>query len=54
MVDVGTGWRYLLMLAAQKYGAEVMDHGLVGSQNEGMRICRDAEAVPPAVATSKR
>jgi cyclopropane fatty-acyl-phospholipid synthase-like methyltransferase len=53
MVEVGAGWGYLLMLAAQKYGAEVTAHGPVGSQNECIRTCRDAEAVPPAVATSK-
>jgi cyclopropane-fatty-acyl-phospholipid synthase len=36
LVEVGPGWGYLAMLAAEKYGAEVTAYGLVPSQNEGM------------------
>lgn len=37
LVEVGPGWGYLSMLAAEKYGAEVTAYGLVGSQNDAMR-----------------
>jgi cyclopropane-fatty-acyl-phospholipid synthase len=37
LIEVGPGWGYLAMLAAQKYGADVTSYGLVASQNEGMR-----------------
>ena len=37
LVEVGPGWGYLSMLAAEKYGAEVTSYGLVPSQNEAMR-----------------
>jgi cyclopropane-fatty-acyl-phospholipid synthase len=37
MVEVGPGWGYLSMLAAQKYGADVTAYGLVPSQNDAMR-----------------
>lgn len=37
LVEVGPGWGYLAMLAAQKYGADVTAYGLVAAQNEGMR-----------------
>jgi cyclopropane-fatty-acyl-phospholipid synthase len=37
LVEVGPGWGYLAMLAAEKYGADVTAYGLVPSQNEGMR-----------------
>jgi len=37
LVEVGPGWGYMAMLAAQKYGADVTCYGLVASQNEGMR-----------------
>jgi len=37
LVEVGPGWGYLSMLAAEKYGAEVTGYGLVGSQNDAMR-----------------
>ena len=36
MVEVGPGWGYLSMLAAQKYGADLTAYGLVGSQNDAM------------------
>ncbi len=37
LVEVGPGWGYLSMLAAEKYGADVTGYGLVRSQNDGMR-----------------
>jgi cyclopropane-fatty-acyl-phospholipid synthase len=37
LVEIGPGWGYLAMLAAEKYGADVTSYGLVASQNEGMR-----------------
>ncbi len=37
LVEVGPGWGYLSMLAAEKYGAEVTGYGLVERQNDGMR-----------------
>ena len=38
LIEVGPGWGYLAMLAAEKYGAEVTCYGLVPSQNDGMRM----------------
>ena len=38
LVEVGPGWGYLSMLAAQKYGADVTSYGLVASQNDAMRM----------------
>jgi cyclopropane-fatty-acyl-phospholipid synthase len=37
LVEIGPGWGYMSMLAAEKYGADVTGYGLVGSQNEAMR-----------------
>ena len=37
LVEIGPGWGYLSMLAAEKYGADVTCYGLVPSQNEGLR-----------------
>ena len=37
LVEVGPGWGYLAMLAAQKYGADVTAYGLVPIQNDAMR-----------------
>jgi len=37
LIEVGPGWGYMSMLAAEKYGADVTSYGLVGSQNNGMR-----------------
>jgi cyclopropane-fatty-acyl-phospholipid synthase len=37
LIEVGPGWGYLSMLAAEKYGAEVTGYGLVGRQNDAMR-----------------
>lgn len=33
LVEVGTGWGYMSVLAAEKYGAEVVNYGIVESQN---------------------
>lgn len=38
LVEVGPGWGYMAMLAAQHYRADVTCYGLVRSQNEGMRM----------------
>ena len=38
LVEIGPGWGYLSMLAAEKYGAEVTSYGLVDSQNDAMRM----------------
>ncbi len=38
LIEIGPGWGYMAMLAAEKYGAEVTGYGLVPSQNEGMRM----------------
>jgi cyclopropane-fatty-acyl-phospholipid synthase len=37
LIEVGPGWGYMSMLAAEKYGANVTAYGLVASQNDGMR-----------------
>ncbi|MGA8006841.1 MAG: class I SAM-dependent methyltransferase [Burkholderiales bacterium] len=37
LIEVGPGWGYLSMLAAQKYGADVTAYGMVASQNDAMR-----------------
>jgi len=42
LIEVGPGWGYLSMLAAQKYGADVTAYGLVASQNEAMRRLMEA------------
>lgn len=42
LVEVGPGWGYLAMLAAEKYGAEVTCYGLVPSQNDGMRMLMES------------
>ncbi len=38
LIEVGPGWGYLSMLAAQKYGADVTSYGLVKNQNDAMRM----------------
>lgn len=37
LVEVGPGWGYMAMLAAEKYGADVTGYGLVDSQNDALR-----------------
>jgi cyclopropane-fatty-acyl-phospholipid synthase len=37
LVEVGPGWGYLAMLAAEKHGADVTGYGLVPAQNDGLR-----------------
>jgi cyclopropane-fatty-acyl-phospholipid synthase len=34
LVEVGSGWGYMAVLAAQKYGAHVVNYGLVEEQNK--------------------
>ena len=36
LVEIGPGWGYMSMLAAEHYGAEVTSYGLVASQNDAM------------------
>ena len=38
LIEVGPGWGYMSMLAAEKYGADVTSYGLVRSQNDAMRM----------------
>ncbi len=45
LVEVGPGWGYMSMLAAEKYGAEVTGYGLVGSQNDSMRTLMRARGL---------
>lgn len=42
LIEVGPGWGYMAMLAAEKYGAEVTCYGLVPSQNDGMRMLMES------------
>lgn len=42
LIEVGPGWGYMSMLAAEKYGADVTCYGLVGSQNDAMRALMKA------------
>ena len=42
LVEIGPGWGYMPMLAAEKYGADVTSYGLVPSQNDGMRQLMEA------------
>ena len=42
LVEVGPGWGYMSMLAAEKHGAEVTGYGLVGSQNDAIRMLMKA------------
>lgn len=42
LIEIGPGWGYMSMLAAEKYGADVTSYGLVPSQNEGMRMLMQA------------
>jgi cyclopropane-fatty-acyl-phospholipid synthase len=37
MVEVGSGWGYMSMLAAEKYGANVVNYGLLPEQNVVMQ-----------------
>lgn len=37
LVEVGSGWGYMAMHAAEKYGAEVVNYGLVPEQNQVMQ-----------------
>ena len=37
LIEVGSGWGYMSVLAAQKYGADVVNYGIVPEQNKVMR-----------------
>ena len=54
LVEVGPGWGYMSMLAAQKYGADVTAYGLVRSQNEGMRALMESRGFHGRVALVER
>jgi cyclopropane-fatty-acyl-phospholipid synthase len=49
LIEVGPGWGYMSMLAAEKYGAEVIGYGLVGSQNDAMRMLMRSRNFPRKV-----
>lgn len=42
LIEIGPGWGYLSMLAAEKYGADVTSYGLVASQNDALRMLMKA------------
>lgn len=42
LIEIGPGWGYMAMLAAEKYGADVTCYGLVKNQNDGMRMLMKA------------
>ena len=54
LVEVGPGWGYLAMLAAQKYGAAVTAYGLVPSQNDAMRALMAARGFRGELALVER
>jgi len=49
LIEVGPGWGYMAMLAAQKYAANVSCYGLVKSQNDGMRMLMEASGFRGAI-----
>lgn len=49
MVEVGSGWGYLSMLAAEKYGADVVVYGLVPEQNVVMQQLLDGKGLTDRV-----
>ena len=49
LVEVGPGWGYMAMLAAQKYGADVTAYGLVRSQNDAMRMLMQSRNIRKGV-----
>ena len=42
LIEVGPGWGYMSMLAAEKYGADVTAYGLVKHQNDAMRMLMES------------
>jgi cyclopropane-fatty-acyl-phospholipid synthase len=49
LVEVGPGWGWMSMLAAEKYGADVTAYGLVATQNDGMRSLMQARGLADRV-----
>ncbi len=45
LVEVGAGWGYMSVLAAEKYGARVVNYGLVEEQNRVMQRSIDAKGL---------
>jgi cyclopropane-fatty-acyl-phospholipid synthase len=45
LVEVGAGWGYMSVLAAEKYGAEVVNYGLVEEQNKVMQRSIDEKGL---------
>ena len=54
LVEIGPGWGYLSMLAAEKYGADVTSYGLVTSQNDAMRALMNARGFRGKLTLAER
>ena len=54
LVEVGPGWGYMAMLAAQTYGAKVTGYGLVRSQNDAMRMLMSSRNLHDVVTLVER
>lgn len=54
LVEVGSGWGYLSLLAAKSYGAVVDNYGLVKSQNDYMQRSIDAQGLGDRVRILER
>ena len=52
LVEVGSGWGGMAMLAAAKYGAEVVNYGLVPEQNRVMQERLDQRGWPKGSTSS--
>jgi cyclopropane-fatty-acyl-phospholipid synthase len=54
LVEVGSGWGYLAMHAAEKYGADVVNYGLLPEQNRVMQALLDARKLAGQVRIVER
>ncbi|MGF1629297.1 MAG: class I SAM-dependent methyltransferase [Kiloniellaceae bacterium] len=54
LVEVGSGWGYLSLLAAKTYGAVVDNYGLVKAQNDYMQGMIDAQGLGDRVSILER
>ncbi len=54
LVEVGSGWGGMAMLAAEKYGAEVVNYGLVPEQNRVMQTRLEQRALTGRVRIVER
>jgi cyclopropane-fatty-acyl-phospholipid synthase len=54
LVEIGPGWGYMAMLAAERYGADVTCYGLVRSQNDAMRALMAARPVAGRITLVER